>query len=54
MFQFNRFLGKYELAQIAERASDFVPMFAGKLPQPAGVPSERVAKLAKSIGGLSF
>jgi hypothetical protein len=54
MFQFNRFLGKYELAQIAERASDFVPMFAGKLPQPAGVPSEKVAKLARSLGGLSF
>jgi hypothetical protein len=53
-FKFNQFLGKYQLQQIAERASDFVPMFSGTLPAPATAPSEKVMKLAKTIGGLSF
>lgn len=29
-FKFNQFLGKYQLTQIAERASDFVGLFSGK------------------------
>lgn len=53
-FKFNQFLGKYQLAQIAERAADFVPMFSGKKPAPATETSDKVKALAKRIGGLTF
>lgn len=53
-FKFNQFLGKFQLAQIAERASDFVPMFSGRKAEGKPVATEKVAKLAKTLGGLSF
>lgn len=52
-FQFQRFLGTYKLQQIAERSTDFVPMFSGK--SPSTVPaSSKVKQLAERLGGLSF
>ena len=53
-FEFNRFLGKFQLQQIAERASDFVPMFSGKKPAQHAAPSDKMKKLAERIGGLQF
>jgi hypothetical protein len=52
-FHFNKFLGKYKLAQIAERAIDFVPMFSGTRPSAPPVKLEK-KPAAKPIGGLSF
>ena len=52
-FKFNQFLGKYELAQIAERASDFVPMFSGTRASSVP-PASKVKQLAERLGGLSF
>lgn len=51
-FKFNQFLGKYELKQIAERATDFVPMFSGKLPQGETPMQAKVKNLTKRLGGL--
>lgn len=53
-FEFNKFLGKFKLQQIAERASDFVGMFSGTRPQAASKASEKVEKIARALGGLSL
>lgn len=53
-FKFNQFLGKYALAQIAERASDFVPMFSGKRPQGETPAQSKVKKLADKLSGFNF
>jgi hypothetical protein len=53
-FKFQQFLGKFKLEQIAERSTDFVPMFSGKRPQPAVGKSEKVKELAERLGGLRF
>ncbi len=53
-FKFNQFLGKYELKQIADRASDFVPMFSGKLPQGETAAQSKVRKLADKLSGFNF
>lgn len=50
-FKFNQFLGKYALAQIAERASDFVPMFSGKRPMQSDT---KVKQLADKLSGFNF
>lgn len=52
-FKFNQFLGKYQLQQIAERASDFVPMFSGRRPSEAPAQS-KVKKLADRLSGFSM
>lgn len=54
-FKFQQFLGKYKLEQIAERSTDFVPMFSGKKPQPApNSGSAKVKALAEKLGGFTF
>lgn len=53
-FKFNQFLGKYQLQQIAERASDFVPMFSGKRPQAETASQSKVKKLADKLSGFNF
>lgn len=54
-FKFNQFLGKYALVQIAERASDFVPMFSGKRPVTETTSAQsRVKALADKLSGFSF
>jgi hypothetical protein len=53
-FKFNQFLGKYALAQIAERASDFVPMFSGKQPAPESAGTSKVKQLADKLSGFNF
>jgi hypothetical protein len=52
-FQFQKFLGTYKLQQIAERSTDFVPMFSGRLPSTVPANS-KVKQLAERLGGLSF
>lgn len=47
-FKFNQFLGKYQLQQIAERASDFVGLFSGK----GFAPSSPKATTKTMGGGL--
>lgn len=51
-FKFNQFLGKYELAQIAERASDFVGMFSGNPPIKTVCPTKKKKEI--KIGGFEF
>lgn len=53
-FKFNQFLGKYELKQIAERASDFVPMFSGKKAAGETAAQTKVKKLADKLSGFNF
>lgn len=52
-FQFNKFLGKYKLQQIADRAADFVPMFSGTKPSAPPLKLEKKKKI-EQIGGMSF
>lgn len=55
-FKFSQFLGKYKLEQIAERSTDFVPMFSGKRPIPAlNTDSKaKVKALADKLSGFTF
>ncbi len=59
-FKFNQFLGKYQLTQIAERASDFVGLFSGKGFALTNMPTSGLtlvkpeAKEQTNLKGLQF
>jgi len=48
-FKFQQFIGKYKLAAIGEKSSDFVGLFSG-----TGFAAQKTTVSAKKLGGLEF